>query len=88
MGGPGKQAQLDVAEPRTAAMASHVEPEPVEPLEPLVEPPVEPLRAPPQSSRSRRARVLPSGLLGTCWYFDAGSTAVVHLVPAKRVTRA
>lgn len=61
MGGPGKQAQLDVAEPRTA-MASH-EPEPVEPL---VEPPVEPLRAPPQSSRSRRARVVWSGLLGTC----------------------
>ena len=84
MGGPGKQAQLDVAEPRTA-MASHVEPEP---LEPLVEPPVEPLRAPPQSSRSRRARVVRSGLWGTCWYFDAGSTAVVHLVPAKRVTRA
>lgn len=56
------QAQLDVAEPRTAAMASHVEPEPVEPLEPLVEPPVEPLRAPPQSSRSRRARAVEENL--------------------------
>lgn len=54
------QAQLDVAEPRTA-MASH-EPEPVEPLEPLVEPPVEPLRAPPQSSRSRRARAVEENL--------------------------
>ena len=79
--GPGNQAQLeDVAEPRTAAaMASHVEPEP---LEPLVEPPVEPLRAPPQSSRSRRARVLRSG--GTGGRVDAGcwiNSWQVHLVP-------
>lgn len=54
----GSAQALEVVEPRTAAARDSD----LERPEPRPEPPVEPLRAPPQSSRSRRARAVEENL--------------------------